>query len=108
MSALTICTKHKGSAALFTQQDIKRGILVGLLYEQNALLRAYGSNTFQDRHRALDEIADEIFECVKTQSQKANSLSSEKGKRSRLRGACLAFAVFILAGLIGSFIAPYW
>ncbi|MFN3261681.1 MAG: hypothetical protein ACE37J_14075 [Pikeienuella sp.] len=43
-----------------TPENIWSGIRSGLTYEQNALLRAYGAPTYEERERALDQIARDI------------------------------------------------
>ena len=47
-----------------SRESIWSGVRSGLTYEQNALLRAYGAATYEERERALDQIARDIADRV--------------------------------------------
>ena len=60
------------------KQSIWGGIRAGLTYEQNALLRAYGAATYEDRERALDGIATDILERVTSSDERRRALHSKE------------------------------
>lgn len=57
-------------------ENIWSGIRAGLTYEQNALLRAYGASTFEERERALDQIARDIAHRVEMCEKRRLSYSA--------------------------------
>ena len=61
-------------------ETIWSGIRAGLTYEQNALLRAYGASTYEERERALDAIARDITDRVTDKDERRRATSKEGQK----------------------------
>lgn len=61
---------------MVSRESIWGGIRAGLTYEQNALLRAYGAKTYEERERALDGIAADILERVTASDDRRRAVRS--------------------------------
>ena len=53
-----------------SRESIWGGVRAGLSYEQNALMRAYGAKTYEERERELDQIARNITKRVENLAHK--------------------------------------
>lgn len=62
-----------------SSETIWGGIRAGLTYEQNALLRAYGAKTYEEREQALDRIATDILERVQSSEKRRRATPTKEG-----------------------------
>ena len=60
-----------------SSETIWGGIRAGLTYEQNALLRAYGAKTYEERERALDGIATDILARVQSGNERRRAVPTD-------------------------------